>query len=251
MDQNDDVWAGWTYWSGGPWWGDGYFTNLSPNSTGEDRPQMKYVQPHIAKTTPLPKPPPAKGGSYTPPSQFAVYSSVYKDGSLISPYQDFSWAHHSLANTTVVAPGSSKSISFDVSAYGALWFKCAACIDISKWFALEFMFNAGSNGSISHLGLFFMNDTVKVSAGVGITLGSYAVSPPNANTWVKVSVPLGWWPKMAYDGLQLQGNTADAVGVMYLDDVRFLAYNDKPEFFTQKNSHKAGKPVVIKANLLI
>jgi len=226
MDSNDDVWLGWTYWSGGPWWGDGYFTNLSPNSTGADRPQMKYVQPHIAKTTPTPKPIPSKGGSYTPPSKFAVYSQIYNDGSLVSPYEDYSWAHHSLANTTVVAPGFSKSISFDVSNYGALWFKCAGCIDTSKVFALEFLFNAGSSGNLGSLGLFLMNDSAKVSPANPIILGAFAIPASTPNTWVKVSLPLGWFHVTKYDGLQLQGNTANTVGVMYLDDVKLVSYND-------------------------
>jgi len=225
MDQNDDVWLGWTYWSGGPWWGDNYFSNLSPNSTGIDRPQMAYVQPHIAKSTIAPKPIPAKGGSYTPPSKYAVYTPVYNNGILSSPFADYSWAHHSLVNTTVVAPGSTKSISFDVSNYGALWFRCNKCLNTTKLFALEFMFNAGDSGDLGHLGLYFMNNETKVSPSIGISLSAFAASPPNHKQWVKVAVPLGWWkPTTPYDGLQIQGNTASSVGVMYMDDVKFVAY---------------------------
>lgn len=49
MDANRDVWAGWTYWAGGPWWGEYMFT-IEPLSltSGPDRPQMAHVQPHLA-----------------------------------------------------------------------------------------------------------------------------------------------------------------------------------------------------------
>ncbi len=50
LDANDDVWLGWTWWAGGPWWGDYMFTldplNLAlPNEA--DRPQMSVMQPHV------------------------------------------------------------------------------------------------------------------------------------------------------------------------------------------------------------
>jgi endoglucanase len=38
MASNRDVWAGWTYWAGGAWWGD-YAFSVEPLS-GRDRPQM-------------------------------------------------------------------------------------------------------------------------------------------------------------------------------------------------------------------
>lgn len=49
MDANRDVWAGWTYWAGGPWWGEYMFT-IEPLSltTPVDRPQMGIIQPHLA-----------------------------------------------------------------------------------------------------------------------------------------------------------------------------------------------------------
>ena len=50
MEANDDVWTGWTWWAGGPWWGDYMFspepTNLGqPNQT--DKPIMGVLQPHL------------------------------------------------------------------------------------------------------------------------------------------------------------------------------------------------------------
>lgn len=49
LEANADVYLGWTYWAGGPWWGD-YFMTLEPVS-GVDRPQMDALESHLA---PLP-----------------------------------------------------------------------------------------------------------------------------------------------------------------------------------------------------
>ena len=47
---NNDVWIGWTWWAGGPWWGDYMFT-LEPQNLGQpsetDRPQLAVLQPHL------------------------------------------------------------------------------------------------------------------------------------------------------------------------------------------------------------
>ena len=45
MEQNPDVWVGYTWWSAGPWWGDYMFT-VEPKD-GHDRPQMAYLEPHL------------------------------------------------------------------------------------------------------------------------------------------------------------------------------------------------------------
>ena len=47
MEQNRDVWIGYTWWSAGPWWGDYMFT-LEPDK-GTDRPQMGWLLPHLQK----------------------------------------------------------------------------------------------------------------------------------------------------------------------------------------------------------
>lgn len=50
MDQNADVWLGWTWWAGGPWWGEYMFT-LEPRNLGlpteTDRPQLAVLRPHM------------------------------------------------------------------------------------------------------------------------------------------------------------------------------------------------------------
>jgi len=43
MQAAKDVWAGWSYWAGGPLWGEYMFT-LDPTKNGQDRPQMGSLQ---------------------------------------------------------------------------------------------------------------------------------------------------------------------------------------------------------------
>lgn len=50
LDANADVWLGWTFWAGGPWWGEYMFT-LEPTALGQpnetDRPQLAVMAPHL------------------------------------------------------------------------------------------------------------------------------------------------------------------------------------------------------------
>jgi hypothetical protein len=46
IDQNDGVWAGWTHWAAGPWWGDSRFS-IEPEA-GVDKPQMAVLAAHLA-----------------------------------------------------------------------------------------------------------------------------------------------------------------------------------------------------------
>lgn len=43
MQRNGDDWEGWTYWAGGPWWGD-YFMSIQPGKDGEKKPQMAVLE---------------------------------------------------------------------------------------------------------------------------------------------------------------------------------------------------------------
>jgi endoglucanase len=45
IDNNLDVWMGWTYWSAGPWWGN-YMFSIEPNN-GQDQPQMAILAKHF------------------------------------------------------------------------------------------------------------------------------------------------------------------------------------------------------------
>lgn len=47
MDDNREVWAGWTYWAAGAW-PPSYFTSVQPDA-GADRPQMAVLLNHLAR----------------------------------------------------------------------------------------------------------------------------------------------------------------------------------------------------------
>ncbi len=46
LEANADVYLGWAYWAGGPWWRD-YFMSLEPEGPA-DKPQMGALAPHFA-----------------------------------------------------------------------------------------------------------------------------------------------------------------------------------------------------------
>lgn len=45
LEQNKDVYVGWTYWAAGPNWGN-YFTSLEPRG-GADKPQMGALKAYL------------------------------------------------------------------------------------------------------------------------------------------------------------------------------------------------------------
>jgi len=45
LQANTDVWAGWTWWAAGPWWGN-YMFSIEP-SGNVDKPQMSVLQPYL------------------------------------------------------------------------------------------------------------------------------------------------------------------------------------------------------------
>ncbi|MBD2772981.1 cellulase family glycosylhydrolase [Iningainema tapete] len=65
IDNNADVWLGWTYWAAGPWWGEYIFT-LEPVGSS-DRPQLIPLSKHIgSKPTPTPTATPTPTPTATP-----------------------------------------------------------------------------------------------------------------------------------------------------------------------------------------
>ncbi len=43
VEANADVWLGWTYWAGGPWWNASYPFNVQPDRLGNGKPQMPIL----------------------------------------------------------------------------------------------------------------------------------------------------------------------------------------------------------------
>lgn len=46
LNDNSDVWIGWTYWAGGPWWSNSYPFNVSP-LTGVTHPQINILRANM------------------------------------------------------------------------------------------------------------------------------------------------------------------------------------------------------------
>ncbi len=57
MEENADVWIGWTWWASGPWWGEYQFT-LEPINLGqtnqEDRPAMAVLAQYLTRSSLVP-----------------------------------------------------------------------------------------------------------------------------------------------------------------------------------------------------
>jgi endoglucanase len=50
LQQNSDVWLGWTYWSAGDWWGD-YPFNVTPAKGGPEKPQLTILSEFARQVT--------------------------------------------------------------------------------------------------------------------------------------------------------------------------------------------------------
>jgi endoglucanase len=62
VEQNANVYLGWTWWAAGPWWGD-YFLSIEPYDNGGDRPNMNLLEEYLDVDC-VPQPPnPGTGGS--------------------------------------------------------------------------------------------------------------------------------------------------------------------------------------------
>lgn len=49
VEANDDVWMGWTWWGGGPWWSPSYLFAIDPLSNGNDQPSMILLAPRLTE----------------------------------------------------------------------------------------------------------------------------------------------------------------------------------------------------------
>jgi len=47
LEENDDVWIGWAWWGGGPWWSDDYLYAIDPRSNGDDQPSIGLLEPRL------------------------------------------------------------------------------------------------------------------------------------------------------------------------------------------------------------
>lgn len=51
MEDNSDVWVGWTWWAAGPWWHTKFY-NVEPNADGSDKPQTSWLRKYVSALAP-------------------------------------------------------------------------------------------------------------------------------------------------------------------------------------------------------
>ncbi len=56
MQDNGDVWRGWSYWAAGAWWPQSYPFSVQPDKAGNDKPQMAVLSRYARKITQARKP---------------------------------------------------------------------------------------------------------------------------------------------------------------------------------------------------
>lgn len=85
IDDNRDVWLGWTWWSAGPWWGT-YGFSVQPTAIGGDQPQMPILERHLVDVVidPTTNSPPAVSAgvdiTFRLPAHGGVTGTVHDDG---------------------------------------------------------------------------------------------------------------------------------------------------------------------------
>src|SRR6185312_11391973 len=106
---NPDVYLGWTYWAGGPWWGDNWMA-LEPQG-GADVPQMTTLLPHLTgAAAPAPPPPSCQAVSYDATTMFQSTGGPTAGGWNI-------WSDGYISTNHPVTAGQS---TITVTAYGSI-----------------------------------------------------------------------------------------------------------------------------------
>lgn len=107
VEANADVYLGWTYWAGGPWWGT-YALSLEPRS-GTDAAQMKALLPHLSwsrstTSTPAPAPAPSPTPTTCQPTTYEAESMTSTTGGATTGGWNL-WADGSLSTTHAFGSG--------------------------------------------------------------------------------------------------------------------------------------------------
>eukprot|EP01089_Gocevia_fonbrunei_P013397 TRINITY_DN3435_c0_g1_i1.p1 TRINITY_DN3435_c0_g1~~TRINITY_DN3435_c0_g1_i1.p1 ORF type:complete len:563 (-),score=140.14 TRINITY_DN3435_c0_g1_i1:5-1693(-) len=226
LSTNSDAWIGFTWWAGGPMWGDYMFT-LEPKN-GADSYHMAQLLPYLvgasgtttgATTTTGSRTTTTTGSQSTTttgnPTTGTSGSSVfvYQD-KLMSGWEDWSWStSYSLSNTAVVR--GTKSISFTPTAFEGVYLHCGNCFGTSQS-GIRFWVNGGPTG----------NQAIRLGVRRdGAETGSFKVlTGITANSWKQyyvtfqqLSVTSG-----SLDGIVFQDDKGSAQSILYIDDVEIV-----------------------------
>jgi endoglucanase len=110
VEANADVYLGWTYWAGGPWWG-AYPLSLEPKSTA-DSAQMQALLPHITWS------PPATSCA---PTTYEAETMTHGTGGPTSGGWNI-WSNGSISAQRTFAPGQTNiTVIAAGQAAGGIW----------------------------------------------------------------------------------------------------------------------------------
>ena len=149
---------------------------------------------------------------------------VYDDA-LQNGFQDWSWATHSLAESSTVHAGAF-SVSFEPDAWEAVYFHSPVTHDTTTWEALEFWVHGGSSGGQDVVVSFLLS---------GANLQTVPLAPYVQGG----AVPAGSWAsvRIAFDDIGLSGSfnefwLQDSTGgdqaTLYLDDIQYAERGGGP-----------------------
>jgi len=140
LEANSDVYLGWTYWAGGPWWGD-YFTTLEPKN-GVDRPQMSALASHLSASC-QPATYEAEAMYHSTGNSTWEGWNIYANG-YISTNHTFGSGSTTLTVTAKGTPAQGVWPHMVVSVGGTRIGE--ATVSASEWTRYAFTFNASSGG---------------------------------------------------------------------------------------------------------
>ena len=160
----------------------------------------------------------ARTGAPAAPAAPADQAQVIYDGALASGWADWSWAQVNLANTAPVHSGT-YSIAVTFGAWQGLYLHNPN-VTTQGFSYLRFFIDGGAAGG-QRMNL-FLN---LVASGQDTEGPAVALTPPAAESWTEVRVPLATLnPAGAtITGITWKDSTGASQPVFYLDDIGFLA----------------------------
>ncbi|MBL8111569.1 MAG: IPT/TIG domain-containing protein, partial [Acidobacteria bacterium] len=149
---------------------------------------------------------------------------VYDDG-LQNGHVDWSWATHSLSQTSVVRTGAAAA-SFEPDSWQALYFHRDSGIDVAQYEAVDFWVRGGGGGGQAVRVALLIAGNVAGSA----TVASLLPGGIPAGSWGLVHVPFATLGVTAgiLDGVWLQDDTGGNQSVVYVDDMRWIERTGLP-----------------------
>jgi endoglucanase len=137
LEANADVYLGWTYWAGGPRWGN-YFTSLEPVN-GVDRPQMTALQKHLGSCQP---------STYEAESMYHSTGGTTQDGWLIWGNGFISTNHGFTSGATTLTVVAKGAIAAGVWPHMVVTVNGVrvgeATVSVTNWTQYAFRFNASA-----------------------------------------------------------------------------------------------------------